>query len=129
MDRYQWRDRYAMVDGQMAWWRLEIRVRPATALNRLVHWQATFVRRSMWAVGRSLPVCDTNAWRCRGRIWRGLARLGSGSERTNDLSVWLPGVGAHVDLVPNLWTAFAGVHRGFVPRGLRQTLNRVQQPP
>ena len=46
-----------------------------------------------------------------------LGREGEGVQRTNELQVWLPGLGAHWDLLKDTWTVFAGAHRGFVPPG------------
>ena len=118
MDRYQWRDRYAMVDGQMA---LVAAGDSGSAGNRIESARALAGHvRAAFHVGSwtfTPGVRHERMALSRQDFGEDLARLGSGSERTNDLSVWLPGVGAHVDLVPNLWTAFAGVHRGFVPPG------------
>ena len=75
MDRFQWRDRYAMVDGQMALVAAGDSARRATASSRHVRLLGTCVRRFTWALGPSPRACATNAWRCRDktleRIWSG----------------------------------------------------------
>ena len=118
MDRYQWRDRYEMVDGQMT---LAAAGDSGSAGNRIESARALAGHvRAAFHVGSwtfTPGVRHERMALSRQDFGEDLARLGSGEQRTNDLSVWLPGVGAHVDLVPNLWTAFAGVHRGFVPPG------------
>jgi Fe(3+) dicitrate transport protein len=118
MDRYQWRDRYAMIDGQMA---LTAAGDSGSAGNRIESARALAGHiRAAFHVGNwtfTPGVRHERMALSRQDFREDLARLGSGEQRTNGLSVWLPGLGAHVDLVPNRWTAFAGVHRGFVPPG------------
>ena len=118
MDRYQWRDRYAMVDGQMA---LVAAGDSGSAGNRIESARALAGHvRAAFHVGAwtfTPGVRHERMTLSRQDFGDDLARLGDGTQRSNDISVWLPGLGAHVDLVPNLWTAFAGVHRGFVPPG------------
>ena len=118
MDRYQWRDRYAMVDGQMA---LVAAGDSGSAGNRIESARALAGHvRAAFHVGAwtfTPGVRHERMTLARQDFGDDLARLGEGTQRSNDISVWLPGLGAHVDLVPNLWTAFAGVHRGFVPPG------------
>ena len=118
MDRFQWRDRYAMVDGQMA---LVAAGDSGSAGNRIESARALAGHlRAAFHVGAwtfTPGVRHERMTLARQDFGDDLARLGEGSQRSNDISVWLPGLGAHVDLVPNLWTAFAGVHRGFVPPG------------
>ena len=118
MDRFQWRDRYAMVDGQMA---LVAAGDSGSAGNRIesAHALAGHVRAAFHVGAWTFTpgVRHERMTLSRQDFGDDLPRLGQGTERSNDISVWLPGLGAHVDLVPNLWTAFAGVHRGFVPPG------------
>lgn len=118
MDRYQWRDRYAMVDGQMA---LVAAGDSGSAGNRIELARALAGHvRAAFHVGSwtfTPGIRHERMTLARQDFGDDLARLGEGTQRSNDIAVWLPGLGAHVDLVPNLWTAFAGVHRGFVPPG------------
>ena len=118
MDRFQWRDRYAMVDGQMA---LVAAGDSGTAGNRIESARALAgYMRAAFHVGAwafTPGVRHERMVLSRQDFGEDLERLGEGTQRTNNLDVWLPGLGVHVDLVPNLWTAFAGVHRGFVPPG------------
>ena len=125
MDRYQWRDRYEIVDGQMT---LAAAGDSGSAGNRIESARALAGHvRAAFHVGSwtfTPGVRHERMALSRQDFGEDLARLGSAEQRTNDLSVWLPGVGAHVDLVPNLWTAFAGVHRGFVPPALHLIRSR-----
>ena len=118
MDRFQWRDRYAMVDGQMA---LVAAGDSGTAGNRIESARALAgYMRAAFHVGAwafTPGVRHERMVLSRQDFGEDLERRGEGTQRTNNLDVWLPGLGVHVDLVPNLWTAFAGVHRGFVPPG------------
>lgn len=118
MDRYQWRDRYAMVDGQMA---LVLAGDSGSAGNRIESARALAGHvRAAFHVGAwtfTPGVRHERMTLSRHDFGDDLARLGDGTQRSNDISVWLPGLGAHVDLIPNVWTAFVGVHRGFVPPG------------
>ena len=118
MDRFEWRDRYAMNDGTMA---LIAAGDSGSASNRVESARAL--------AGHVRAALHYGAWTFTpgvrheridlSRVDYGsdLDRTSDGTERTNDVVVWLPGLGAHVDVVPGLWTAFAGVHRGFVPPG------------
>ena len=49
-------------------------------------------------------------------IWAGKVTVRRSCAPTN-FKVWLPGLGAHWDLLVDTWTVFAGAHRGFVPPG------------
>lgn len=118
MDRYEWRDRYAMVDGEMA---LVAAGDSGSASNRIESARALagHVRAALHAGSWTFTpgVRHERMDLSRQDFGDDLERLGGGASRDNPISVWLPGMGVHVDAVPGLWTAFAGVHRGFVPPG------------
>ena len=117
MDRYQWRDRYAMVDGQMALVAAGDWVRQATALNRRApsRPRACGIPRRRVDVhpGRSSRAHDA----CKTGLWRRFGPLGGRHPTFKRHFCVAARFGRARDLVPNLWTAFAGVHRGFVPPG------------
>ena len=118
MDRFEWRDRYAMNDGTMA---LIAAGDSGSASNRVESARAL--------AGHVRAALHFGAWTftpgvrheridlSRVNYGDDLDRATAGTERTNEVDVWLPGLGVHVDVVPGLWTAFAGVHRGFMPPG------------
>ena len=118
MDRYEWRDRYAMVDGEMA---LIAAGDSGSASNRIESARALagHVRAALHAGSWTFTpgVRHERMDLSRQDFGDDLARMGDGASRGNPISVWLPGMGVHVDAVPGLWSAFAGVHRGFVPPG------------
>ena len=118
MDRYEWRDRYAMVDGEMA---LIAAGDSGSASNRIESARALagHVRAALHAGSWTFTpgVRHERMDLSRQDFGDDLARMGDGASRDNPISVWLPGMGVHVDAVPGLWSAFAGVHRGFVPPG------------
>ena len=118
MDRFEWRDRYAMVDNQMS---LLAAGDSGSASNRIEKARAVagHIRSALhfgnWTF--TPGVRHERIELSREDFGDDLAREGQASIRTNDISVWLPGMGVHLDVIPSLWTAFAGVHRGFVPPG------------
>ena len=97
MDRFQWRDRYAMVDGQMA---LVAAGDSGSAGNRIESARALAGHvRAAFHVGAwtfTPGVRHERMTLARQDFGDDLARLGEGSQRSNDISVWLPGLGAHV---------------------------------
>jgi Fe(3+) dicitrate transport protein len=118
MDRNEWRDRYAMQEGAMV---LTLAGDSGSASNRLEQAQAAagYVRGALhwgrWTVTPGIR----HEWMVLSREEFGedLQRIERGDIRSHVVSAWLPGAGVHYQLVPDLWTAFAGVHRGFVPPG------------
>ena len=118
-DRFQWRDGYQLVDGEM---QLTDADAPGTAGNRIDRAQAlaSFVRGTIrtgnftWTPGlrmENMEMARTD-WGSSD-----LDRTGSTpSERTNPLTVWLPGLGLNYAISESAHI-FAGVHRGFIPPG------------
>ena len=121
-DRFQWRDGYELIDGEM---RLMAAGTPGTAGNRIDRAQAlaTFVRGTIrtgkftWTPGIRMENMDM------GRTDWGssdLERTGADpSERSNPLRVWLPGLGLNYALSSSAHV-FAGVHKGFIPPGSKE---------
>jgi Fe(3+) dicitrate transport protein len=118
-DRFQWRDGYQLVDGEM---QLTDAGAPGTAGNRIDRAQAlaSFVRGTIrtgkltWTPGLRMENMEM------GRTDWGssdLDRVGSTpSVRTNPLTVWLPGLGLNYAISESAHI-FSGVHKGFIPPG------------
>lgn len=118
MDRFEWRDRYAMgQDGLL----LLARGDSGSASNRLEsanalagHVQAAF----HWGQWTATPgLRHERMTLTRQEFGEDLQRTDAPSERMNEVVAWLPGLGLHRDILPGSWSAFAGIHRGFVPPG------------
>ena len=118
MDRYEWRDRYAMDEGNMilmlagdsgsASNRVESAKALAGHVQAALHWGRLTLTPGLRHERIALSRLD---------FGDDLQRTGDGALRSNRLNVWLPGLGAHWDLMDDTWTLFAGAHRGFVPPG------------
>ena len=118
MDRHEWRDRYAMEDSHMvltssgdsgsASNRIESAQALAGHIQAALHWGRLTLTPGVRHERIALSRVD---------FGDDLGREGDGVQRTNELQVWLPGLGAHWELLKDTWTVFAGAHRGFVPPG------------
>jgi Fe(3+) dicitrate transport protein len=118
VDRLQWRDRYQLQAGAMtmtepgALGSAGNREEMATAV-------ASFVRGTMrtgmltWTPGVRMETMAFERWNYDASD---PDRQGDADYQRNALSVWLPGLGLHANLSP-VWTAFTGLHRGFIPPG------------
>jgi Fe(3+) dicitrate transport protein len=117
VDRFQWSDTYAFVDGTMG---LQAAGTPGSAGNRVDGAEALagFVRATLRAgdVTFTPGVRHESMVFSRTEFGGDFDRSEPGEVRTNAVSVWLPGVGVHWAATPEL-SAFAGLHRGFIPPG------------
>jgi Fe(3+) dicitrate transport protein len=118
VDRFQWRDRYAMDNGTMELVTPGIhgtagnRVESATAL-------ANYLRATLHFGDFTLTPGLRHENISFERYEYGssdLERLGDGDYRVNSVSVLLPGVGLNYQISSAL-DVFTGVHRGFIPPG------------
>ena len=118
VDRFQWRDRYTMLDGEMSLSTLGI---AGTAGNRVESAEAiaTYVR-SILHFGKftfTPGVRHENITFERFDYGSDdLEREGDGNYRSNPVSVILPGAGLNYAVCESL-DGFVGVHRGFIPPG------------
>lgn len=117
IDRFQWVDGYSMNDGAMA---MSTVGTPGTAGNRVETAEALagYARGTL----RFGDFTFTPGMRHE-RILFQRADYGSdadrttpSSERANQVSVWLPGLGVNWAVARDL-NVFAGLHRGFIPPG------------
>ena len=118
MDRFEWRDAFAMEEGQM---HQTATGSPGTAGNRVDGAEALagFVR-AMAKVGRwtFTPGVRHEAIRMERTQFAtaDLDRVREGEVQSNAVAVWLPGLGVNWSVRED-WSAFAGLHRGFIPPG------------
>jgi Fe(3+) dicitrate transport protein len=118
VDRFQWRDRYSMQDGEMVLATPGVhgtagnRVESASALAAYVRSTLHFNKFTFTPGLRHENITFERYDYGSGD----LERLGDGDFRSNTVSVFLPGAGLNYDLNSNLG-AFVGVHRGFIPPG------------
>ena len=124
VDRFQWRDRYSMDNGNMNLVTPGVhgtagnRVESATAL-------ATYLRATIHLGDFTLTPGLRNEKIAFERYDYGssdLDRLGDGDYRINNVSVLLPGLGLNYNVSSSL-DIFAGIHRGFIPPGSRPETN------
>ena len=118
VDRFQWRDRYAMQDGVMLLSDLGIhgtagnRVETATALASYVRATLHFRNLTITPGLRSEIInFERNDY---GSV--DIDRVGEGEYRSNFVRALLPGLGFNYRLGYYL-DGFAGIHRGFIPPG------------
>jgi Fe(3+) dicitrate transport protein len=120
MDRFEWRDRYRMEDGNMV---LEAAGVPGSAANAwtTAHAASGWIRLN-WTRGAWV---FTPGFRTEWIVFEQLRfdsadtqREGEGIALENRVVVGLPGLGVHRELGD--WGAvFGGVHRGFIPPGVQ----------
>ena len=118
VDRMQWRDGYAMEEGALL---LESVGSLGSAGNRIETAQAfaAYVRGTIrtgaltWTPGLRREQIVFERWEYAADD---AERNAEGDYRSNDVEVWLPGVGLHANISDKL-NLFAGVHRGFIPPG------------
>lgn len=120
VDRFEWRDAYELVDGEMNLTQLGA---PGTAGNRVDRAQAlaSFVRATIhkglwtWTPGLRSERMQFE------RLDFELTEAGERSElavqeRSNSVAIWLPGMGLNRTF-SDQFDAFMGLHRGFIPPG------------
>ena len=117
VDRFQPTERYNQIDGELM---LERIVDPKASDNRV-------------QTAEALALWVTDAWQMtdalrldlalrhervntREQRFSDIARSELASARSNDTSIWLPGVAALYQ-INDQWSVLAGVHRGFSPLG------------
>ena len=118
VDRFQWRDRYAMDNGTMelvtpgihgtAGNRVESATALANYLRATLHFGDFTLTPGLRHENISFERYDYGS--------SDLERLGDGDYRVNSVSVLLPGVGLNYQISSAL-DVFTGVHRGFIPPG------------
>jgi len=118
VDRFQWRDRYAMDNGTMelvtpgiygtAGNRVESAIAFANYLRATLHFGDLTLTPGLRYEKMTFERYDYGS--------SDLERLGDGDYRSNKVSVLLPGVGLNYQVSSSL-DVFAGVHRGFIPPG------------
>lgn len=116
MDRFQWVDGYAMEEGQMF---QRTTGTPGGAGNRIDGAEALagFARATVKAGPWTFtPGLRHEAIRMQRESFSDPDREQAPTVRTNDVAVWLPGLGVTKALREDM-TAFAGLHRGFIPPG------------
>jgi Fe(3+) dicitrate transport protein len=118
VDRFQWRDRYSMDDGQMelvtpgvhgtAGNKEEFATALASYLRGTFHFGDFTFTPGIRHERIHFESFDYGA--------SDLERLGEAEYRSNDVSVLLPGLGLNYN-VSTLFDVFTGIHRGFIPPG------------
>ena len=118
VERLQWRDRYILQSGTMTMTNPGSLGSAGNREEMATAW-ASFVRGTIrtgiftWTPGVRMERMEFERWDYSGSD---PDRIGESDYRRNKLSVWLPGLGLHANLSP-VWTAFTGLHRGFIPPG------------
>ena len=117
VDRFQWRDRYSMVDGEMV---MSNAGEHGTAGNRVESADAlaSYIRSTL-RFGKFIftpGVRYENITFERFEYGADLEREGDGEFRSNTVSVVLPGAGVNYNLNSNI-NLFAGIHKGMMPPG------------
>lgn len=120
VDRFEWRDAYQLVEGEMNLMQLG---QPGTAGNRLDRASAfaSYIRATIrmgswtWTPGLRSERMQFE------RLDFELNESGERSnvavqERSNAVAVWLPGIGLNRNFSDH-FAAFMGLHRGFIPPG------------
>jgi len=118
VDRFQWRDRYAMDDGQMelintgiqgtSGNKVELATALASYLRATLHFGDFTLTPGIRHESITFESFDYGS--------SDLNRQGEGDYRSNFVSVILPGLGLNYNF-SQLFDAFAGIHRGFIPPG------------
>lgn len=125
MDRFQWEDKFTMINGNMSLYEAGIpgtqdnRIESARALASFVHYQMG-VGRFTFTPGLRHEVIELNQVNFG---TNDVNRLGTNiSERSNQVNVFVPGIGTNYNITEKL-DLFAGVHKGFAPPGSRPETN------
>lgn len=118
VDRFEWRDGYAMHEGMM---QLVASGTPGTAGNRLDGAEAFagYARLIARAGGLTFSPGLRHERIAMQRTHyepTDASRESGGEFRENRVNVWLPGMGVHWSIREDM-NAFAGLHRGFIPPG------------
>jgi len=130
IDRFQWVDFYAMDKGVME---LTETGTPGTESNRVetaqalaLHWQHKLNFGKLTATPglrhESIEIYREDYGKNdvdRDRVDDDDPTVSDFSDRTNTVSVWLPGIGLDYQFTPALST-FLGIHRGFSPPGSKE---------
>jgi len=122
IDRYQWVDDYSIANGIMS---LQNSGQPGTESNRVETANAvsTFVQYTYEKEGLKITPGLRYENISMDRIDYGKTdpeRVGTSiSERSNDVSVFIPGVGVSYT-TENYGSVFGGIHKGFAPPGSRE---------
>jgi len=117
VDRYQPRERYNQVGGQLVY---QSEILPGASDNRLAHADATsywLLDRMTWGDVTLLPVIRYEDVRTEEKRWTDPARTTVNSTRKNHIGgATQLGLGATWQFAPE-WQLLAGVHDGFAPPG------------
>ena len=119
VDRFEWRDGYQLTDGRM---RMVQPGEQGSAGNRLDGARALAgyvrgtIRLSNWTLTPGIRTEQMEFFRLDYGADNGSREEEPASRRTNQVSVWLPGLGVNYSLSEEA-QLFAGVHRGFIPPG------------
>ena len=117
VDRFQPTERFDQIDGQLVASGI---IEPNASNNRIQTADAlAFWLADAWQVTDALRLdlaLRHERIETRETRFDTPDRLAIASTRSNDTSIWLPGISALYEINDN-WSALAGVHRGFSPLG------------
>lgn len=122
IDRFQWEDGYRMENRELF---MTSKGEPGTESNRIQDAEAfaSFVRYQLeYGDFTFIPGIRYENMTMQRRDFGSNDPDRTGSdleEQSNDVGIWMPGVGFNYDVNPSL-NAFAGVHKGFAPPGANE---------